>query len=87
MDASLIEADANKSRSVPGVEWNTKQIDPEAASRGAKEYIWLRWRMRPSTTLAEFSRAQDSQITFSVTHGWSAFGGADHGWQDVGLER
>ena len=28
-----------------------------------------------------------SQITFSVTHGWSAFGGADHGWQDVGLER
>jgi hypothetical protein len=21
-----------------------------------------------------------------VTHGWSAFGGADHGWQDVGLE-
>jgi hypothetical protein len=20
-------------------------------------------------------------------HGWSAFGGADHGWQDVGLER
>ena len=42
---------------------------------------------RPSTTLAEFSRAQDSQITFSVTHGWSAFGGADHGWQDVRLER
>src|SRR6202140_1876126 len=23
--------------------------------------------------------AGDSQITFSVTHGWSAFGGADHG--------
>jgi hypothetical protein len=29
---------------------------------------------------------QDSQISFSVTHGWSAFGGADHGWQDIGLE-
>src|SRR5215831_12262972 len=28
---------------------------------------------RPSTTLADFSRARDSQITFSVTHGWSAF--------------
>src|SRR5437588_9276438 len=27
----------------------------------------------PSTTLADFSRARDSQITFSVTHGWSAF--------------
>src|SRR5215831_2583264 len=28
---------------------------------------------RPNTTLADFSRARDSQITFSVTHGWSAF--------------
>src|SRR6516165_12516199 len=25
-----------------------------------------------STTLADFSQARDSQITFSVTHGWSA---------------
>src|SRR5262245_21067834 len=29
--------------------------------------------LRTSTTLADFSRARDSQITFSVTHGWSAF--------------
>src|SRR5262245_8509178 len=29
--------------------------------------------MRPNTTLADFLRARDSQITFSVTHGWSAF--------------
>jgi SRSO17 transposase len=29
---------------------------------------------------------RDSQISFSVIHGWSAFGGADHGWQDIGLE-
>src|SRR5262249_21291194 len=28
---------------------------------------------RPDTTLADFSPARDSQITFSVTHGWSAF--------------
>src|SRR5215467_14150014 len=28
---------------------------------------------RPNTTLADFSQARDSQITFSVTHGWSAF--------------
>src|SRR5262249_39338316 len=26
-----------------------------------------------STILADFTRARDSQITFSVTHGWSAF--------------
>ena len=39
-----------------------------------------------STTLADFE-GRDSQISFSVTHGWSAFGRADHGWQDVGLER
>src|SRR6266540_4371853 len=40
-----------------------------------------------STTLADFLRARDSQITFSVTHGWSAFGGADHGEQAVRLEK
>jgi hypothetical protein len=40
-----------------------------------------------STTLADFERRGISQISFSVTHGWSAFGGADHGWQDVELER
>jgi transposase len=39
VDASLIEADANRSRSVPGGEWNTKSINPEAASRAAKEYL------------------------------------------------
>src|SRR2546425_10048897 len=32
-----------------------------------------RKKTAPSTTLADFSRARDSQITFSVTHGWSAF--------------
>src|SRR5262245_14908583 len=32
-----------------------------------------------STTLADFSQARDSQITFSVTHGGRLFGGADHG--------
>ena len=38
VDASLIEADANRQRSIPGVEWK-KQIDPAAASRAVKEYI------------------------------------------------
>jgi transposase len=32
VDASLIVADANKQRSVPGSEWN-KECDPQAASR------------------------------------------------------
>ncbi len=38
VDASLIEADANRQRSIPGIEWN-KQIDPRAASRAVKEYL------------------------------------------------
>src|SRR5579864_2244582 len=38
VDASLIEADANRQRSIPGVEWR-KQIDPQAASRAVKEYL------------------------------------------------
>ena len=39
VDASLIEADANKSRSVAGAEWNARNIDPEVASRAAKDYV------------------------------------------------
>jgi len=38
VDASLIEADANRQRSIAGVEWK-KQIDPAAASRAVKEYL------------------------------------------------
>jgi transposase len=38
VDASLIAADANKRRSIPGGEWN-KDIDPEQASRAVKEYL------------------------------------------------
>ena len=38
VDASLIEADANKSRSSPGADWN-KDIDPQEASRAVKEYL------------------------------------------------
>ena len=33
----------------------------------------IRTAFGTSTTLADFSRAGDSQITFSLTHGWSAF--------------
>jgi len=38
VDASLIAADANKHRSIPGQEWN-KDIAPERASRAVKEYL------------------------------------------------
>src|SRR5499433_1827080 len=38
VDASLIVADANRQRSIPGVEWK-KPIDPAAASRAVKEYL------------------------------------------------
>jgi transposase len=38
VDASLIEADANRQRSIPGFEWK-KQIDPATASRAVKEYL------------------------------------------------
>jgi transposase len=38
VDASLIAADANKQRSIPGAEWN-KEHAAKAASRAAREYL------------------------------------------------
>ncbi len=38
VDASLIQADANRARSVKGNKWN-KDIDPETASRATREYL------------------------------------------------
>jgi len=38
VDASLIAADANKQRSIPGSEWQ-KACDPKTASRAVKEYL------------------------------------------------
>lgn len=38
VDASLIEADANRQRSIPGSDWNRKR-DPETASRSVREYL------------------------------------------------
>jgi transposase len=40
VDASLIEADANRQRSVPGSQWS-KERNPETASRAVKEYLSL----------------------------------------------
>src|SRR3954471_14652115 len=38
VDASLIAADANKQRSIPGQDWDKKRA-PETASRAVKEYL------------------------------------------------
>ena len=38
VDASLIVADANKQRSIPGEDWD-KNRDPKAVSRAVKEYL------------------------------------------------
>src|SRR3954468_4374606 len=38
VDASLIQADANKHRSIPGAEWN-RDIDPEHSRRAVREYL------------------------------------------------
>ena len=38
VDASLIEADANKCRALPGSEWN-KDIDPKTMGRSVKDYL------------------------------------------------
>jgi transposase len=38
VDASLIVADANKQRSIPGSEWD-KACDPQRANRAVKEYL------------------------------------------------
>jgi transposase len=38
VDASLIAADANKQRSIPGPEWS-RELDAQEASRAAKEYL------------------------------------------------
>ena len=38
MDASLIMADANKRRSIPGTQWS-KELDAQAVSRATKEYL------------------------------------------------
>ena len=38
VDASLIEADANKCRSLPGTDWS-KDINPKTASRAVKDYL------------------------------------------------
>ena len=53
VDASLIAADANKQRSIPGAEWN-KARDPQGASRAMREYL---------TTLDDVAFGAASEVT------------------------
>ena len=46
VDASLIAADANKQRSVPGDEWPIASLGADAGGPFAS--IWQRWTMPPS---------------------------------------
>ena len=39
VDASLIEAEANKQNSTPKEDWNVNAIDPSVAPRAVKEYL------------------------------------------------
>lgn len=39
IDASLIEADANKQNSTPKEEWDVSTIDPTDAPRAVREYL------------------------------------------------
>src|SRR5499425_179927 len=53
VDASLIVADANKQRSIPGRDWD-KNRDPQTASRAVKEYL---------ATLADAAFGAASDVT------------------------
>src|SRR6266567_3163450 len=67
----------------PVLPWNLKLQQPQLP-RSEPDGQPTESSQLTSTTLADFEGHGNN---FSVTHGWSAFGGADHGWQDVGLER
>ena len=61
VDASLIVADANKQRSIPGSQWQ-KTRDPETASRAVKEYL-ATLVTRPSARLARSRRSSSRRLT------------------------
>ena len=58
VDASLIEADANKQNSTPKEEWDAKQIDPADAPRAVREYL-------DSLDEAAFGAASEVQPKFT----------------------
>jgi hypothetical protein len=67
VDASLIVADANKQRSIPGKERDKKR-DGETASRAVKEYL-ATWTTRPSARQATWSRSSSHPPIRSLRYG------------------
>ena len=67
VDASLIVADANKQRSIPGPKW-TKAIDPHAASRATKQYL---------ATLDDAAFGAASEVTPKLCHAVQGFPSAE----------
>ena len=61
VDASLITADANKQRSIPGPEWQ-KTRDPETVSRAVRS-IWQPLTMRPLVQRAMSHRSSSRRPT------------------------
>jgi hypothetical protein len=45
VDASLIVADANKQRSIPGAEWNKERAAKDASRAGLAPTEWSRWNV------------------------------------------
>ena len=55
VDASLIQADANKQRSIAGQDWR-RDRDPARSGRAVKEY-WRLWTIRPGAQPPTWSRS------------------------------
>src|ERR1700730_6663846 len=95
LNAACTAPPANRLRSIGPVMTisfaaNAISVPTGIAKCGARSVtlaLFSQTDMNPNTTLADLEGGGDSQISFSVTHGWSAFGGADHGWQDAELGR
>jgi len=66
VDASLIQADANKHRSIPGAEWN-KDVYPEGRVARSKS-IWRRSMIRPMARQAR-SRRSSSHRPIQLPNG------------------
>ena len=58
IDASLVEADANKQNATPKEDWNVSQIDPADAPRAVREYL---------DTLDEVAFGAASEVTPKFT--------------------
>jgi len=76
VDASLIEADANKQRSTPRAEWDPAAIDPEDAPRAVREYLDVLDDAAfgaPSDVTPKFTSPSDPAAQWTGAHKGHAF--------------